>query len=377
VRRTLSLLAACMLVVMACRPQLGPSSTPTPSSIAGNLVPSQPMTVGVHLPGAVGSLAAPILDIGITGTLAGANITLTTEPFAGGDQAFVGAGRTDAVDLFVADTGAALIANMAGGDLVLISSLQRSSSWRLMTLASGQVESLAQLAEGVIYIDGLHGDEMPLLNAMKVAGVSTEKLTLVFPEDPVVSFDPTQLIDGTVLAAFVRSFDGSVRLAQYVDPVTGVSAGESFYREIAIDDATDGLGIWASAASIESDDAKIAVAATLVALSDSFAKCRDDVAACATVVADSSVSDLSVEALAYGVNAINASLWPNPQGLFEIDRAALQVEIDMAFSVGLVASKGDAGSLIFDEILAMASQSWPAGVDRNGSAWVPLELVLP
>ncbi len=362
---------------MACRPQVGPSPTPTPSSIAGNLVPSQPMTVGVHLPGAVGSLAGPVLDIGITSTLAGANITVTTEPFAGGDQAFVGAGRTDAVDLFVADTAAALVANMAGGDLVLVSSLQRAPSWRLMTLASGQIESLAQLAEGVIYIDGLHGDEMPLLNAMKVAGVSTEKLTLVFPEDPVVSFDPTQLVDGTVSAAFVRSFDGYVRLAQYLDPVTGVSAGESFYREIAIDYAAGGLGIWASAASIESDDAKIAVAATLVALSESFAKCRDRVDDCAAVISDSSVSDLQVEALAFGINAINSSIWPNPQGLFEIERTVLQSEIDTAFAVGLVASRGDAGSLVADEILSMASQNWPTNVDRSGPSWVPLNLVIP
>jgi hypothetical protein len=246
-----------------------------------------------------------------------------------------------------------------------------------MTLASGEIDSLAQLAEGTIYVDGLHGDEAPLISAMKSAGVSTDKLSLIFPEDPVVSFDPTQLVDGTVTAALVRSFDGYIRLAQYLDPATGASAGEAFYRQIEVNLTGGELGIWVSAASIESDDAKIAVAATLIALSDSFAKCRDDVTACATVVADSSVSDLSVEALAYGVNAINASLWPNSQGLFEIDRAALQAEIDMAFSVGLVASKGDAGSLIFDEILAMASQSWPAGIDRNGSAWVPLELVLP
>ena len=335
------------------------------------------MTVGLHLPGAVGSLAGPVLDIGITGTLAGANITVTTEPFAAGDQAFVGAGRTDAVDLFVADTAAVLAANMAGGDLVLISSLQRTSSWRLMTLASEQIESLAQLAETAIYIDGLHGDEAPLLNAMRASGVSTEKMTLIFPEDPVVSFDATQLIDGTVSAAFVRSFDGYIRLAQYGDPATGASVGESFYREVAINYAAGGLGIWASAASIESDDAKIAVAATLVALSESFAKCRDSVDACATVVSDSSVSDLGVEALAFGLNAINASLWPNSQGLFEFDLAALQAEIDAAFEGGLVASRGDAGSLMMDEILTMANQYWPAGVDRNGSSWVPLELVIP
>ena len=376
-RRTVTLLALCMMVVMACRPQLGPSPTPAPSSIAGSLVPSQAMTVGVHLPGAVGSLAGPMLDIGITGSLAGSNVTVTTEPFAGGEQAFVGAGRTDAVDLFVAGTAAALAANVAGGDLVLVASLQRTSSWRLMTLASGGIESLAQLAEGTIYVDGLHGDEAPLISAMKSAGVSTDKLSLIFPEDPVVSFDPTQLVDGTVTAALVRSFDGYIRLAQYVDPATGLGVGEAYYRQIEVNLVGAGLGIWASAASIASDDAKIAVEATLIALTQSFSKCRDDVTACATVVADSSVSDLSLEALAYGINALNASIWPNPQGFLDIDRADLEAEIGVAITAGIITSVADPGSLVADEILGVSSQYWPADVDRNGSSWVPLELVIP
>ena len=135
-RRITSLLALCMLVTAACRPQIGPSQTPTPSSIAGSLVPSQAMAVGLHLPGALGSLAGPVLDVGISGSLAAANISVSSEPFSGGDQAFVGAGRTDAVDLFVASTAAAVAANAAGGDLELVASLQRTSSWRLMTLAT-------------------------------------------------------------------------------------------------------------------------------------------------------------------------------------------------------------------------------------------------
>ena len=375
-RRTALLVAVCLTVVTACRPQLGPSPTPTPSSIAGALTPSQAMTVGIHLPGAVGSFAAPVLDIGINGTLSASNVTVTTEPFAGGDQAFIGAERTDAVDLFVSDTATALVANAAGGDLVLISSLQTTSSWRLMTLASSKIKTLGQLATSTIYIDGLHGDEASLLSAMKKMGISTDKLKFVFPDDPVVSFDATQLVDGTIAAAFVRSFDGYIRLAQFIDPATGVGVGESFYREISANFSSSQLGIWASAASITSDDAKIAVEATLIALTQSFAKCRDDVATCSTQVADSSVSYLSVEALAYGINALNASIWPNSRGLFDVDAIGVQEAVNAAVEVGLV-SHVATDTLIAKNIVDEASKYWPAGVDRNGASWAPLDLKIP
>jgi hypothetical protein len=93
-------------------------------------------------------------------------------------------------------------------------------------------------------------------------------------------------------------------------------------------------------------------------------------------VADSGLTDLGIEAVAWGLNALNASLWPNPQGLFEIDRATLQEEVDAAVAVGLITTVS-VDSFVNDEILTMASQYWPAGVDRNGSSWVPLELVIP
>ena len=181
------------------------------------------MTVGVHLPGAPGALAASVLDIGASDGLAAGNITVTTEAFSSGDQAFVGAGRTDAVDLFVTDAAPALFANANGADLVLIASFQHSSTWRLLTLADGPVASLAALAGGSMYVDGVHGDEAPVLLAMKDAGISIEGLTFVYPEDPAIPFDATLLHDGTVKAALVRSIDGFARTAQYVDPATGAT----------------------------------------------------------------------------------------------------------------------------------------------------------
>jgi len=374
--RRLGLILLSVFVAVACRPHLGPSPTPTPSYVAGTLIPSQAMTVGVHLPGAPGALAASVLDIGASEGLAAGNITVTTEAFSSGDQAFVGAGRTDAVDLFVTDAAPALFANASGADLVLIASFQHSSTWRLLTLADGPVASLADLAGGSMYVDGVHGDEAPVLLAMKDAGISLEGLTFVYPDDPAIPFDATLLHDGTVKAALVRSFDGFARTAQYVDPATGASVGLAAYREISLSSTSDGLGIWASAASIAADDAKTAVAATLIAWSQSLTKCRDDVETCAMLVVDSSISDLQQESLAWDLNQINASLWPNPAGLFEIDSARLGVAISSANSVG-IGSPASADSLIDRSILKLAQEQWIQGVDRNGAGWTPLDLPLP
>lgn len=374
--RNLSAMVLSLLVVIGCRPPLYASPTPTPSSIAGNLIPGQAMSVGIHFPGSAGAIYSSIVALNASGSLSAANVTVSGEPFAGEDQSFIGAERAEAVDLFIAESAVALTSNAAGNDLVLLASLQRTQSWRLLTLASGEIQGLDQLQGTTVYVDGLIGDELPLLIALNEAGVASTSVSLVYAEDPGASFDSTLLLDGSVAAAFVRTFDGYLRLAQAFDPNTGGSVGESFYRELPVAPLGAGLGIWARAASIQSDDAKIAVAATLVGLTQSMAQCRDDVEACAALVADSGLTDLGIEAVAWGLNAVNASLWPNQQGLFEIDRATLQAEIDAAVAVGLITTVS-IDSFINDEILTMASQYWPAGVDRNGSSWVPLELVIP
>jgi len=375
-RRTAAALSVGLLIVAGCRPHLGPIATPTPSSVAGSLLPKTAMAVALHYPGAAGAAYAPVVSIGVSGVLAGANITVVAVPYEGGERSFVGAGRTDTVDLFLSDTASVLTANAAGNDLVMIASLQRSPPWRLMTLAGGEIKRLDQLQGTTIYIDGLPGDELPLVSSLKAAGVDVAKVKLLYPEIPAVGLDPSQLLDGTVAAMFVRSFDGYVRLAQYAKPDTSVSVGESYYLELPVAPLGAGLGIWASAANIVSDDAKIATAATLVALAQSMAQCRDDVPTCASLVAESSMSDLSVEVLAWGINALNGSLWPNEQGLFAIDRDALQSEIDAAVAAGLVANTS-ADSLINREIYGLADENWPANVDRTGANWTPLELLIP
>jgi len=376
--RKAALFALCMVALIACRPSTAPSPTPTPSYIAGTLVPSKPMAVGIHLPGTPGALAGGIVDIEAVGALTAGTISVNSQTFSAGELAFVGAETENVVDLFVADAATALLANAAGADLVMVASLQQSSSWRLMSLASSSVSTISDLVGGTVFIDGIYGDEVPFLLALKDAGIAASDVSLVYPDDPGLPFDAAGLLDGTVRAALVRTFDGSARIAQYPDPATGMSIGEAALREIPLDyeAAGSGLDVWATRTSIASEDQKIAVAATIIAWSQGSAKCRDDVATCATQISDASISDLSVETLEWAVNQLNASLWPNPAGLFEIDAARLGVAISAANSVG-IGSPASADSLIDRSILKLAQEQWIQGVDRNGAGWTPLDLPLP
>lgn len=374
--RQAPILASILLIVAACRPQLGPTPTPTPSSIAGDLAPQTEMTVGLHLPGALGILAGPAQLVGIDGTTAAAKVSLSVQPFSAGADAFIGAGRTDAVDLFVADTATAMKANALGNDLVMVASLQARSSWTLLTLDSSPLQDLGGLDGSTIYVDGLVGDEVPLLAALANAGISAEQVTLQYPEDPSFAIDPAILASGTVAAAFVRTFDGYLRLGQYPNPDTGASVGEEFYRVLPIGESGATLGFWASAASLESDDAKKATAVALIALSDASAKCRDDEATCASTVYDSSISDLSLEALSWALEKYNESLWPNALGLFAIDLESVQSEIDVAAKLGIIGAT-PASSVIDQTILDLAQSYWPADVDRNGASFTPKGLAIP
>jgi hypothetical protein len=190
-----------------------------------------------------------------------------------------------------------------------------------MSQASSTFSTISDIVGGTVFIDGIYGDEVPFLLALKDAGIDAGEVTLVFPDDPGQPYDAASLLDGTIRAVLVRTFDGYARIAQYVDPATEMGIGEAALREIPLDyeSAGSGLDVWATRTSIASDDQKIAVAATLLAWSQGSAKCREDVATCATQISDASISDLSVETLEWAVNQLNASLWPNPAGLFEID----------------------------------------------------------
>ena len=371
-------LALSLLLVAACRPALPGEASPSASSIAGALIPSQPMSVVYHLPGAPSGLHAPFAFMTQEEALSAAEITVSIATPAVGVDPFAGAEDPVIVDLYVASPAAALSAREAGSDLVLIAGLAQQADWRLVTPVSSGITDIAGLAGQSIFVHGLPGDAATALAALSAAGVDLTSLSLTYATDLSSSFDPTPILDGTYAAAIVSSVDGWPRMVQGPDLVTGASVGVQGLVEFSITPTTfdTGLAIWAHASALASDDAKIAAAASLVALTEGLAFCRDSIEDCAALFLGIGTSDQDQETLVWSVNALNSQLWPAANGVLWIDIDGITNAVATAVSAGVLTSPFK-NEYVDGSVLALAESHWPEGLDRNGEGWTVLSLEIP
>ena len=373
--------ALSLMLVAACRPPIGGSSEPSASSIAGDLVPSRDIAVAIHLPAAPDALASSITKAAGFESIAGAGVQLEIVlPYAGED-AFAVRERDGQTDIFFATPAAALVAREAGNDLVLIAGLQRHAGVRLAVLPKGP-ETLEDAANGSILLQGRPGDEAPLLAQFDELGIDRSALEIAFAEDPSAPFDLYGFFDQTYAAVAVNSFDGAARLQEFYDLESGLPVGPDGTRFIAGQDGdvlsqAPGIGIWALRSALESEDNRIAMALTLIAIADGLSACRDDVAACAVVLEDSAIADRYGDGLLWSINAFNGTVWPAPNGAFAIDDAELTRAVNQAVAVGVASAAPAITDLVDRRVLELALQNLPSTIDLVGETWIPLEVLLP
>ena len=373
--------ALSLILVAACRPPIGGSAGPSASSIAGDLVPSRDIAVAIHLPAAPDALASAITKAAGAESIAGAGVQLEIVlPYAGED-AFAVRERDGQTDIFFATPAAALVAREAGNDLVMIAGLQRVAGMQLVTLPDGP-DSLEAVASGPILLQGRPGDEAPLLAQFDELGIERSALEIVSAEDPSAPFDLYGLFDQTYAAAAVNVYDGAARLQEFYDLESGLPVGPDGSRVTAGLDGdalslAPGIGIWALRSALESEDNRIAMALTLIAIADGLAACRDDVAACAVVLEDSAIADRYGDGLLWSINALNGTMWPAPNGAFAINDAELTRAANQAVATGVASAAPSISELIDRRVLDLALQNLPTTIDLVGDAWTPLDVQLP
>ena len=373
--------ALALVLVAACRPPVGGSAEPSASSIAGDLVPSRDIAVAIHLPGAPDALASAITNAAGSESIAGAGVQIEIVlPYAGED-AFAVRERDGQTDIFFATPAAALVAREAGNDLVMIAGLQRTAGMQLAVLPKGPA-SLEEVATGTILLQGRPGDEAPLLAQLDEAGVDRSSLEIAYAEDPSSPFDLFGLFDETYVAAAVTNYDGAARLQEFYDLESGIPVGPEGARFVAgVDGDTlslaPGAAIWALRSALESEDNRIAMALTLIAIADGLAGCRDDVPACAVVLEDSAIADRYGDGLLWSINAFNGTMWPAPSGAFTIDEAELTRAVNQAVAVGVASAAPPIAELVDRSVLDLALLNIPATIDLVGESWAPIEVLLP
>jgi hypothetical protein len=373
--------ALSLILVAACRPPVGGDAEPSASSIAGDLAPSRDIAVAIHLPGAPDALASAITKAAGSESIAGAGVQLEIVlPYAGED-AFAVRERDGQTDIFFATPAAALVAREAGNDLVMIAGLQRYAGMQLATLPKGP-ETLEAVASGSILLQGRPGDEAPLLAQFDELGIDRRALEISLAEDPSAPFDLYGLFDQTFAAAAVNTYDGAARLQEFYDLESGLPVGLEGTRVIAGLDGdalsqAPGIGIWALRSALESEDNRIAMALTLIAIADGLAACRDDVAACAVVLEDSAIADRYGDGLLWSINAFNGTVWPAPNGAFAIDEAELTRAVNQAVATGVASLAPPITELVDRRVVELALQNLPGTIDLVGNGWTPLEVQLP
>ena len=378
VGRSGAALALSPVLVAGCRPALPGEASPSASSIAGELVPSQEMSVVFHLPGAPSGLHAPFAFMTQEEALAAAGISVGIATPPPGVDPFLGAEDPVTVDLYVASPAAALAAREAGADLVMIAGLERRADWRLVTPIASGISDLAGLSGASIFVHGLPGDAATVLAAVEAAGVDPATLNLTYAEDLSMPFDPIPVLDGTYAAAIVSSVDGWPRLVQGPDPVSGSSVGLAGLRELLVDapSADSGLAIWAHASTLVAADAKIAAAAALIALAQGLAFCRDSIDDCAALFLGTGTSDQDQETVVWSVNALNGRIWPSEAGVLSIDLPGLTSAVATAVAANVLSS-AFSPEMVDGSILELAEAHWPADLDRNGAGWTSLSVEIP
>ena len=373
--------ALSLVLVAACRPPIGGSAEPSASSIAGNLVPSREIAVAIHLPAAPDALASAITNAAGSESIAGAGVQLEIVLPYEGEDPFAVRERDGQTDLFLATPAAALVAREAGNDLVMIAGLQRYAGMQLAKLPKGP-ETLEAAVAGPILLQGRPGDEAPLLAQFDELGIDRSELEIVLAEDPSAPLDLYGLFDQTYAAAAVNAYDGAARLQEFYDLESGLPVGPDGTRVIAgLDGDTlsmaPGIGIWALRSALESEDNRIAMAVTLIAIADGLSACRDDAAACAVVLEDSALADRYGDGLLWSINAFNGTMWPAPNGAFAIDDAELTRALNQAVATGVASAAPPIAELVDRSVLELALQALPATIDLVGDSWTPLEVQLP
>jgi len=350
---------AMTLVVTACRPPAGGSVEPSASSIAGDLVPSAEIRVIVHLPGAPDVLTAPLAYAAASDAITAAGVSIDQIAPSLGEEPLNPAGSETELHLYFA-TPAAVSASLTPGrdELVMIANLQQRSS-KVLVAPSPGVTTAADLSGTTVLVQGIIGDEIPLLALLAREGA--ENVTVEFPSDPSLPIDLTPLFDGSVSAAFLTSYDGLARAQEFISAETGAPIGADGISVIDLGDTAEiqGLGIWAASAALEIPNLEIAAALVLIGLMDGLAFCRDLPVDCAAVFEQGGQTDRFGDALVWSLDQLNASIWPAPAGVLSTTAA------------------GSAGANVTDKVLTLALQYLPSEIDRIGADWTPSGTALP
>lgn len=305
-----------------------PSTTPDtlPSSQCPTITP-----IRVVLPGQPGPRYAGIHAAQASGTYDNACLAVTTAF----DQvpAPLGADPADP-QVAVWTMAEGLAVREAGADVTNVAQVFQRSGLRQVSWAEAAIGTPDAFRDRRVGLPPGGGYEV-------IAATSRAGLDPVADVSLITPGGHRALLDGSVEAAAVQSFDGLVRLRDSTRPTTGTPITDG---DLAIIDyATLGLGLlpdglWTNASALQDPDYRDAVQRFVTATLRGWIECRDDPDLCTTAVHEAAPDD-DVGLQRQMIAAVNSLIWPSEQGVGAVDQQAWERTIALALATKSLAGE--------------------------------------
>ena len=253
-----------------------------------------------------------------------------------------------------------------GGDLVNIAQVFTRSGMTELTHKDSGVTTIKQMSKKKVGV-WCCGNQFELYAALTKNGIDpTNKSNVTIVNQP---FDMNLFLNRQVDAAAAMTYNELAQVLETKNPKTGKLYQPSDLNVIKMDSAGTGMledgvfvrGDWIKDKSHQ-ELAKRFIAASL----RGWIYCRDHVQECTQIVLDNGPT-LGKGHQTWMMNEINALIWPAPNGIGVMDKAAYQRTAQIAQKFGVIkkAPSADAYTTLYaqdavDEISA-------AGTDVNGS----------
>jgi NitT/TauT family transport system substrate-binding protein len=233
-----------------------------------------------------------------------------------------------AVDFALAWVPKALATREAGADIVQIAQILQRSGTLGISFKDKNITSPADYKGKQVGNWGF-GNEYEIFAALKKENLDpTKDVSLVSQQ-----FDMNGLLSGDIDVAEAMTYNEYAQVLEANNPATGKQYTPDDLNVVSYEDAGVGMlqdAIWADGAKLANDPSYKDIATRFVAASlKGWIYCRDNPEKCRDIVVAAG-SQLGASHQLWQMNEINKLIWPSPNGIGVIDKAAWDRTVQIA-----------------------------------------------
>jgi NitT/TauT family transport system substrate-binding protein len=253
-----------------------------------------------------------------------------------------------------------------GQDLVNIAQVFTRSGMLELTWKDSGISTISQLRGKKVGV-WCCGNENELYAALNKNGMDPKKDVTIVNQP----FNMDLLLKRQVDAAAAMTYNELAQVLETKNPKTGTLYKPNELNVINLEDVGTGMledGVFVRGDWIKDKDNQSVAKRFLAASFKGWAYCRDHFTECVDIVLKNGPT-LGKGHQTWQMNEINALIWPAPDGIGVMNKAAYQRTAKIAQQFGVIKKAATADAYRTDLAQDAVDELSAAGVDVNGSSW--------